>query len=245
MANRMMVWAAMGKPNQREWVASPRNGYDKNDGLFPSGYTLFTGAPPNHLAAIEQARLAAKPAAAPQRPERKTPIDAARLWKGWILPASDADTWFAAGSTSYYRTLQSEDIDKAIDATRIQYRGLKFAADNAATRVRIEEAKGVLFLDQLRRKTGDDKFLALMNDFFAANTTKTVTAQSFLDKAGVSFDFVEPAAGPVYAIADMNRRLATAIIVYGTQREAGANSNTRCRSIRTLKLPTSYSRTTT
>ncbi len=32
---------------------------------------------------------------------------------------------------------------------------------------------------------GDDAFLKLMSDYFAANTTKTVTAQSFLDKAGV------------------------------------------------------------
>ena len=50
-----------------------------------------------------------------------------------------------------------------------------------------EEAKGVLFLDSLRRKMGDDAFLKLMADYFAANTTKTVTAQSFLDKAGVRF----------------------------------------------------------
>jgi hypothetical protein len=223
MANRMMVWGAIGKPNQREWVA-PKNTYEKNDGLFPSGYALFTTAPPDHLAGIEQARLSStKQAEPPQRPERKPTFDAMRLWKGWILPARDTDTWFAAGSAAYHRTLQSEDIDKAIDAVRIQYRGLKLAADNPATRVRIEEAKGVLFLDQLRRKMGDEKFLALMNDFFAANTTKSVSAQAFLTKAGVTFDFVEPADGPIYAIGDMGRRLATAVIVYGTQREAGAN----------------------
>lgn len=223
MANRMMVWAAFGKPNQREWVA-PRGGYAKNDGLFPSGYALFTGAAPNHLAEIERARLnTKKPAEPAPRTERRVPLDATRLWKGWILPAGDADTWLAAGTASYHRTMQSDDIDKAIDATRIQYRGLKFGPDNAATRVRIEETKGVLFLDQLRRKMGDDAFLALMNDYFAANTTKTVTAQSFLDKAGVKFDLTEPTEGPTYAIADMNRRLATAIIVYGTQKEAGAN----------------------
>src|ERR1035437_7545042 len=32
MANHMMVWAAIGKPNQRERVA--RGGYEKNDGLY-------------------------------------------------------------------------------------------------------------------------------------------------------------------------------------------------------------------
>ena len=86
-----------------------------------------------------------------------------------------------------------------------------------------ERVKGVLFLDGLRRKMGDDAFLKLMTDYFAANTTKTVTAQSFLDKAGVPFDFAEPAAGPAYLPGDIGRRLATAVIVYGTLREAGTN----------------------
>ena len=87
----------------------------------------------------------------------------------------------------------------------------------------IEETKGVLFLDALRRKLGDDAFLKLMGDYFAANTTKTVTAQSFLDKAGVPFEFAEPADGPAYLISDIGRRLASAILVYGTMRDAGAN----------------------
>ncbi|HEY1341832.1 MAG TPA: hypothetical protein VGF59_30175, partial [Bryobacteraceae bacterium] len=100
------------------------------------------------------------------------------------------------------------------------------APDNAMNRVRREEAKGVLFLDGLRRKMGDDKFLALMKDFFAANASKEVTAQSFLDKAGVVFDFTEPPAGPMYLVDDIRSRLATAVIVYGTLREAGANRYT-------------------
>jgi hypothetical protein len=91
------------------------------------------------------------------------------------------------------------------------------------TRVQLESAKGVLFLDALRRKMGDDAFLKLMTDYFAANTTKTVTAQSFLDKAAVKFDFTEPADGPAYLATDISSRLATAVIVYGTVREAGAN----------------------
>ena len=40
MASRLMVWAAIGKPNQREWRPDP-GGYAKNDGLYPSGYYLF------------------------------------------------------------------------------------------------------------------------------------------------------------------------------------------------------------
>jgi hypothetical protein len=62
-----------------------------------------------------------------------------------------------------------------------------------------------------------------MADYFAANSTKTVTAQSFLDKAGVAFDFTEPGDGPAYLTGDISRHLASAVLVYGTVREAGAN----------------------
>ena len=53
---------------------------------------------------------------------------------------------------------------------------------------------------------GDDAFLKLMDDYFAANTTKTVTAQSFLDKARVTFEFTEPGDGPAYLASDIGRQ---------------------------------------
>jgi hypothetical protein len=69
---------------------------------------------------------------------------------------------------------------------------------------------------------GDDAFLKLMRDYFATNTTKTVTAQSFLDRAGTKFS-VDAGAGPVYVTTDIRGRLHSATLVYGTVREAGAN----------------------
>lgn len=225
LASRMMVWAEIGKPNQREWVPE-RSNYAKNDGMYPSGYVLFRAEESDSLrAAIEEnekARLAAKP-----KTEEKPPAKAAslkdRLWKGWVLPASDADTWFVAGAASYSRILESDDVEKSLSAERATYRRLKLGPDNAMTRFELEMAKGALFLDSLRRKMGDDAFLKLMTEYFAANTTKTVTAQSFLDKAGARFDFTEPADGPAYLTSDITRHLASAVIVYGTVREAGAN----------------------
>ena len=152
MANKMMVWAAIGRPNQREWLPGGRSTYEKNDGLYPSGYALFTTTPPSHLAEIEQARLNPKSesAQAPTPLATRTARPAAnafrdRLWKGWIIPASESDTWFAAGTTAYHELLQSDDLEKALDARRIQYRGLKLAPDNAMNRFRIEETKGVLY----------------------------------------------------------------------------------------------------
>ena len=218
MANRLMVWAEIGRPNQREWLAAVRNGSPLNDGLYPSGYWLFDAsqAPPAH---------AARPT--PNR-DRKgaggpSPSYESKLWTGWLLPASDADAWFVAGSAAYHRILSSGDPDKQIRTREIEYRGLKLAPQTDITRYRIEETKGVLWLDAQRRKMGDDAFFKLMSDYFAANTTKTVTAQSFLSKAGLSFDFQEPADGPAYLTTDINRRLDSAILVYGTDREAGAN----------------------
>jgi hypothetical protein len=225
MASRLMVWAEIGKPNQREWVSS-RYGYAKNDGLYPSGYALFRAEPSDTLRTAvqenEKTRLAAKPK--PEtKPEAKTASLKDRLWKGWMLPASDADTWFVGGAAGYHRTLESDDVEKALSAKRAEYRGLKLSPENAMNRVRLEEAKGVLFLDSLRRKMGDDAFLKLMTDYFAANSTKTVTAQSFLDNAGVPFEFTEPGDGPAYLASDITRHLASAVLVYGTVREAGAN----------------------
>jgi hypothetical protein len=228
MANRLMVWGAIGKPNQREWVPGGRNTYDKNDGLYPSGYYLFSAEPSQSLSTAirenETARLnPPKPAeTAAARPARRASFQD-RLWKGWILPASEADTWFAAGSVAYLDVLSSDDVEKAVKARQIAYRGLKLAADNPINRFRTEEAKGVLFLDGLRRKIGDDAFLKLMAEYFTANTTKTVTAQSFLEKAGIPFEFKDPEDGPAYLVGDIGRRLGSAVLVYGTLREAGAN----------------------
>jgi len=226
LASSMMVWAEIGKPNQREWVASSRSGYAKNDGLYPSGYALFRAEPSESLRTAirenEKARLAVKP-----KPDSKPAAKAAslndRLWKGWVLPASDADTWFVGGAAGYYRVLESDDVEKALSAERATYRGLKLSPDDAMNRVYLQETKGVLFLDSLRRKMGDDAFLKLMADYFAANTTRTVTAHSFLDKAGVPFEFTEPGDGPAYLASDITRHLPSAVLVYGTVREAGAN----------------------
>jgi len=81
----------------------------------------------------------------------------------------------------------------------------------------------VLWLDSLRRRTGDDKFFALMKSYFAANTTKAVTAASFLEAAGVPFALADPGSGGTYLITALWRPLSSAVIVYGTLRDAGAN----------------------
>jgi hypothetical protein len=220
MASSLMVWAAIGKPNQREWTPSGFHGYAKNDGLYPSGYHLFQASAKGPSGLSGQA---ASPANGKHNAAERDKVEYStdRLWKGWVLPASDADVWFAAGSAAYYHDLQSEDLDRKINSWRATYRRLQIAA-TPRDRYALEEAKGVLYLDALRKRLGDDAFLKLMRDYYAANTTKTVTAQSFLDRAGAPFA-VEAGAGPAYLTTDIRARLSSAILVYGTVREAGAN----------------------
>ena len=226
MASHLMVWAAFGKPNQREWLPQKWDS-SKDDGLYPSGYYLFQQEPSDSLRAAlqenEKARMVAL--ADPPKPSAVAdpPSFEGRLWKGWVLPATDADMWFVAGSAAYKRVLQSKDVGVALDAQRATWRGLELIPDTPANHYQRERAKGVLFLDSLRSKMGDDAFLKLMIEYFAANTTKTVTAQSFLDRAGARIDVIDPPDGPAYLTRDIWGKLASSVIVYGTMRDAGAN----------------------
>ena len=234
MASHMMVWAEIGRPNQREWLPNKKFNFAGDDGLYPSGYYLFGAEPSATLrASVEQnekmrmgdsaERGTAKPAPATNKADYTD-----RLWEGWLLPASDNDIWFVAGSAEYYRVLQSKDLDEAMNGQRAIWRSLQESADTPLDQYRQERSKGVLFLDSLRVRMGDDAFLKLMRDYFAANTTKTVTADSFLERAGLTpvgahMDAIDPPDGPAYLVNDIWRRLPSAVIVYGTSREAGTN----------------------
>ena len=232
MASRVMVWAVFGKPNQREWVPSrsQKEQYAKNDGLYSSGYRMIAAEPSESLRQSiqenEKARLAGKqeaPKPEAAKKEKKESPYKDRLWKGWVLPASEADTWFSAGSAAYYRDLESDDLAKAVAAHWAEYRSARIAPPDDMQHFAVEAHKGALFLDQLRRDLGDDRFFKLMTDFFAAHTTKRVTGQSFLDAAGVKLAMPQDKGGAMYVASDIAPRLRSAILVYGTVTDAGAN----------------------
>ena len=189
MANKMMVWAAIGKPNQREWLPGGRSQLTRRTtACIPAATTSSTPS-------TGRPRPGDSPRQQPARrhPPQRGRLYESRLWKGWILPASEADTWFVAGAAAYHRLLAADESGEGTErdahhVARPEARAAK--RDDARP---IEQTKGILFLDALRRKLGDDTFLKLMTDYFAANTTKTVTAQTFLDKAGVRFESPSPA----------------------------------------------------
>jgi len=220
MASRMMVWAEFGRPNQTERLPSKgdQSEYPGNDGLYPASYRLIS-APAAPPAVSTMSETAAKI----RIPDPPQPQYGDRLWKGWVLPASDADIWFASGSAAYYEDLDSKDLSKARAAHWAQYRSLSISPPNAKQQFELETHKGAIFLDQLRRDIGDDRFFKLMTDFFAAHKAKAVTAQSFLDAAGVKFAMPADSGGPTYLVSDIRHRLASALLVYGTMADAGSN----------------------
>jgi hypothetical protein len=259
MAKRMMTWALFGKPNQREWVPSPgqKSQFSANDGLYSSGYRLFQGHPADAIKMLLDGapRASAITAQAGEegggrgrggRRGRGGASEAANenLWKGWILPAADADVWLTAGATEYHSVAGASDIDKRLDAFRAQYRAAALEGETPLSKIAFSTmssnwhtlagAKGVLLLDALRRSMGDDAFYALMKDFFDKNTTKTVHAADFVAAAGPAqkelfarwlneTGLPDHSEGPFYTASDLRRKLSSTIIVYGTVTEAGAN----------------------
>jgi phospholipase B-like protein len=258
MAKRMMTWALFGKPNQREWVPSPmqKEQFAANDGLYSSGYRLFQGHPadaikmlldgaPKASAITAQAGEGVGGGRGGRRGGRGGAAPANdNLWKGWILPASDADVWLTAGASEYHSVAGSSDADKKLEAFRAQYRAAALDGEQPLSKTAfstmsanwhtLAEAKGVLLLDALRHSMGDDAFYALMKDFFDQNTTKTIHAADFMAAAGPAQQELfgkwlngtglpDTGDGPMYSASDLRRRLSSTIIVYGTQTEGGAN----------------------
>jgi hypothetical protein len=166
------------------------------------------------------------------------------LWKGWILPASDSDVWLTAGSAAYYDVLNGDDVEKELDVYRAGFRLATLDRDQPLASLAssttssnwhtIAESKGVLFLDALRRSMGDDAFYGLMRAYFEKNTTKTVHAADFVASVGApqqpliakwlnETGLPDTPTGALYTASAIRPRLGSAILVYGTLAEAGAN----------------------
>lgn len=253
MASNLMVWATIGKPNQREWVPRDRGrgAYSGNDGLYPSGYRLFHAHSADRLRgsiAGENARVENSREQQPAKSQQSRRVPDDKLWKGWILPATDADIWLSAGADAYYDAVRSDHPDRAINELRATYRRAALEGDEPLARLhpdvrsakwrRLASSKGALLLDALRSELGDDKFSDFMRAFFETNTTRKVTTAAFRDAAnraaGKPLDALfdrwlnstglpgDP-GGPAYVASDILQRLHSALIVYGTNADAGAN----------------------
>ena len=200
----------------------------------------------------EKERLAGKAKPAPKESEKNTSgknIFKDQLWQGWVLPESDGDVWLTAGSAAYYRVLDSKEWQQELESHRAAFRAAALKAEfplrrlsgstTSANWFEIAANKGVLLLDGLRHDLGDEKFFRLMKEFFEKNTTRRVSSAQFeaaaekvngkpmqafftawLDNTGVPND---PKPGAIYVSSALHSRLPSALLVYGTVQDAGAN----------------------
>jgi hypothetical protein len=85
--------------------------------------------------------------------------------------------------------------------------------------------RAVLIFDALRRQMGDETFLNALRTFYQTNTTKTVRGADFLAALGLkNLPSVEEfPSGSAMLLASLFPRLGHALIVHGTETEAGAN----------------------
>jgi hypothetical protein len=189
-------------------------------------------------------------------------------WKGTILPKSDADLWLATAFADYERIVSLEqsvapsDPKKPMSEEAAERLALAYFSPRSKylTAVRREGSdfiltkaepnfgkcewhdvltnKGVLFLAQLRKKIGGEKFDAAMMEFGKENAGKLVSTEQFqraMEKqsgGSLGDEFTrwlnEPGlpndpGGPVWGVASFMAEPEKAVIVVGTKSEIAGN----------------------
>lgn len=189
-------------------------------------------------------------------------------WKGTILPKTDADIWLAVAFADYERiaslekSLAPSDPKKPMSEEASDRLALAFFSPRSKymTAVRRAESdfiltktepnfgkvewhdvisnKGTLFLAQLRKKIGAEKFDEAMTEFGKENAGKAVSTEQFQrvvgKHAGKSLDeefkrwltergLPNDPGGPVWGVASFMAEPDKAIIVVGTKGDIGGN----------------------
>lgn len=137
------------------------------------------------------------------------PVPPAKLvWRGTLLPKEDGDIWLAAAFADYHRIVAREkgllavaddgclckrDLNRlaiSLYASRVQYLGAAAAiGDRPLAAIRSDDAsrewyrlasgKGVMVLNGLRWRLGDEKFIEALDGFGLANAGKAVAWTQF------------------------------------------------------------------
>ncbi len=131
-------------------------------------------------------------------------IDAKRLWRGTVLPASDAENWLVSGAAAYRAILAGLPADAAAAERKLRQQLGDISnrylwvtsreADLTATEGRqvydrygpyqIPRIKGTFLLHQLRLLLGNQVFLSVMNELHTRYAGRSVTTAEFVALAG-------------------------------------------------------------
>lgn len=213
----------------------------------------------SHNSASTRSRGESNAPVAQFAPPRRSPV-----WRGTITPADDRDIWLAAAFADYERIVAHEkSIHELSFSTKARESALAIARFGPWTRYKtaavrlgrdipliqtqtdyesndwyeIAAGKGVLVLEELRKKLGEEKFIAMMDEFGRSHAGKPATTAEFRAAAEKAhggslaefFDRVleektpsfERSAG-FWSIDSFEAEPDKAVIVYGTLNERAA-----------------------
>jgi hypothetical protein len=178
-------------------------------------------------------------------------------WHGTLLAKSDADLWLTEGFAAYERivaleqTLRADhddgkltDEDKDRLAIEMNLHRVRFVpagrneseVENQASLersrfVRSETARGVFRLDALRHALGDERFIAVMDEFGREHGGKAVSGEEFIafternrnKKDRTTWSSVPSPDDPKFTVHSWAEDQERTVIVYGTTADVEAN----------------------
>lgn len=192
LAREMKAWAVFGPPTgkTRTPTDEEKKKYPEIKPLVKNDWTLLTATPPPANTANRVAPLVK---AAKQEPEPDI------LWRGTLLPQTDADLWLAIAFADYHELLVADNarlakgekskLAEALEECRKEYAAaaktgevalaqIKQSADSDAW-YRLASAKGVLLLHQLRSELGPTVFDQVMDEFGVQHGGERVSSAQF------------------------------------------------------------------
>lgn len=207
MGRRMVFLAHHGKTTLREKIPGTSRRMPDLPGAVPH---LTLGWAPQSPVVVSQMLKAARraPAQAPGEPAlaleqtaERYRVDAAKLWRQSVFPASDGDNWLASASAAYWRMLRDlpDRPDKAFGklADQLAELGSRYlyvvahepdlaavAAQRSYERYgtyQIPRIKGTFALHQLRLALGTETFLAAMRAAHERFGNRTVGTAAFVE----------------------------------------------------------------
>ena len=203
--------------------------------------------------------------------KKEPKLHLATAWRGTLLPRADGDAWLAASFAAYERYMALENALKKqhpgkelptaardrLDVALLGYRALFHQGAAAGKDVPLGQVrsdlrqshwhsvalgKGTLLLHELRGLVGDDRFVALMDEFGRTHAGKEVTTAQFrahvekaagskkvaafldrwLSSPGLSSERLRAVSG-AHTVLTFYPEIEATLIVVGTADEAAAN----------------------
>jgi hypothetical protein len=214
MAKDLKTWALFGPPLGKTWqpTEQERHKFDEVRPLVSNPWAVLHAGPPAKekidIASIRD--LSERVRDAEKDSEKEKTLKLEPVWRGTLLPKSDADIWLAAGFAEYERLVglekqikeaQGEEKKKLQNRLMLEHFAHRsgYLAGTRATRdvpltetksdyaqahwYRIAAGKGVGFLHALRDSLGADAFAEMMDAFGQDHAGKEVTTAEFQEHA--------------------------------------------------------------